>query len=67
MPCQFLLFNKKSRKSANELVKKAIHMKNIPKTLPLRPSEPEIKNSKDRYDRRSQRLQAERDFDRDLK
>jgi len=41
-------------------------MQNIPKTLKLRQSEPEIKNSKDRYDRRSQRLQAERDFDRDL-
>jgi hypothetical protein len=42
-------------------------MQTIQKPSTLRPSEPEINDAKDRFDRRAQRLQAERDFDRDIK
>ena len=65
--CQFLLFNKKSTESANELVKKGDSLQNIQKPSKLGPREPEINDAKDCFDKRAQRLQAERDFDRNIK
>jgi len=42
-------------------------MQNIRKPSKVGPREPEINDSKDRFDRRSRRLRAENNFDRNIK
>jgi hypothetical protein len=42
-------------------------MQNIQKPSKVGPREPDMNDSKDRFDRRTQRLQAERDIDRNTK
>ena len=57
----------KSQQSLLSSLKEVIPMQTIQKPSPLGPREPEMNDAKDRFDRRAQRLQAERDFDRDIK